>query len=52
MEITYDKDYLSDLYHKGKTDDNKHRFQLQIIKNIFQPFMERLAVIRKLTAVL
>jgi len=32
MEITYDKGYLYDLYHKGKTDDKKHRFQPQIIK--------------------
>lgn len=32
MEITYDKEYLSDLYYKGKTDDKKHRFQPPIIK--------------------
>ena len=32
MEITFDKDYLSDLYYKGKTTDKKHRFQPEVIK--------------------
>ena len=32
MEIVFEKQYLSDLYHNGKTDDKKHQFQPQIIR--------------------
>ncbi|MDR0792206.1 MAG: type II toxin-antitoxin system RelE/ParE family toxin [Chitinophagaceae bacterium] len=32
MEIIFEKEYLSDLYYKGKTMDKKHRFQPEIIK--------------------
>ena len=32
MEIVFEKEYLSDLYYKGKTTDKKHRFQPDIIK--------------------
>jgi proteic killer suppression protein len=32
MEITFDKQYLSDLYYNGETADKKHRFQPQIIR--------------------
>lgn len=32
MEVTFDKDYLSELYHEGKCSDKKHRFQPQIIR--------------------
>ena len=31
MEIKFDKEYLEELYLKGKTSDRKHRFQPQII---------------------
>ncbi len=31
MEITFDKEYLRQLYEDGKTNDKKHRFQRQII---------------------
>ncbi len=31
MEIIFDKEYLRELYEKGKTSDKKHRFQPQII---------------------
>lgn len=31
MEIKFEKEYLEDLYLKGKTFDKKHRFQPQII---------------------
>lgn len=31
MIVTFDKDYLRDLYEKG-TGDKKHRFQPEIIK--------------------
>jgi len=33
MEIKFDKNFLSELYYKGKCSDKKHRFQPQIIKN-------------------
>lgn len=32
MEITFDKDYLSELYYNGKCSDKKHRLQPQIVK--------------------
>ena len=32
MEIVFEKEYLSELYYKGKTADKKHRFQPEIIK--------------------
>ena len=32
MEIKFEKNYLSDLYYTGKTNDKKHRFQPQIIR--------------------
>ena len=30
MEVTFDKEYLSELYETGKTRDKKYRFQPQI----------------------
>ena len=32
MEIVFEKEYLSELYYKGKTTDKKYRFQPEIIK--------------------
>lgn len=32
MDIVFDKDYLSDLYYKGKSGDKKYRFQPQIVR--------------------
>lgn len=32
MIVTFDKDYLQELYERGKCDDKKHRFQLDIVK--------------------
>ncbi|MDR1764019.1 MAG: type II toxin-antitoxin system RelE/ParE family toxin [Dysgonamonadaceae bacterium] len=32
MEIVFEKEYLSDLYYKGKTVDKKYRFQPDVIK--------------------
>ena len=32
MEITFDKEYLKELYETGKTKDKKHRFQPQTIR--------------------
>ncbi|MBR5146441.1 MAG: type II toxin-antitoxin system RelE/ParE family toxin [Bacteroidales bacterium] len=31
MEITFEKEYLKQLYETGKVSDKKHRFQPQII---------------------
>ena len=31
MEIKFDKEYLEELYLKGKTSDKKHRFQPPIV---------------------
>ena len=31
MNVEFEKEYLVELYEKGKTDDKKHRFQPQII---------------------
>lgn len=32
MIVSFEKEYLRDLYEKGKTMDKKHRFQPEIIK--------------------
>ena len=32
MYVTFEKQYLKDLYEKGKTDDKKHRYQPDIVK--------------------
>ncbi len=33
MDIQFDKDYLSELYYKGKCSDKKHRFQPKVVRN-------------------
>jgi proteic killer suppression protein len=32
MIVTFEKEYLRDLYEKGKADDKKHRFQPEIVR--------------------
>jgi proteic killer suppression protein len=32
MEVTFEKEYLRDLYKTGKTVDKKHRFQPEIVR--------------------
>lgn len=32
MVVTFDKEYLRELYELGKTSDKKHRFQPDIVK--------------------
>ncbi len=32
MIVTFEKQYLQDLYEKGKTDDKKHRYQPDIVR--------------------
>ena len=32
MDISFDKEYLDDLYLKGKSSDKKHRYQPEIVK--------------------
>jgi proteic killer suppression protein len=31
MKITFEKEYLRELYYTGKTADKKHRFQPQVV---------------------
>lgn len=33
MVIRFEKDYLSDFYYYGKSNDKKHRFQPQVVRN-------------------
>lgn len=33
MNIVFDKEYLSDLYFNGKTNDKKHRFQPEVVRS-------------------
>ena len=32
MEVEFLKDYLSDLYYTGKTNDKQHRYQPEVIR--------------------
>ena len=32
MIVTFEKDYLKELYEKGQASDKKHRFQPQIVR--------------------
>ena len=32
MEIVFQKDYLSELYYTGKTNDKQHRYQPDVIR--------------------
>ena len=36
MIVTFDKDYLEELYSKGKSNDKKHRYQPDIVKRYRQ----------------
>lgn len=36
MEITFDKDYLKELYENGKTRNKKYRFQPNVVKKYIQ----------------
>ena len=36
MIVTFDKDYLRDLYETGKAADKKHRFQPEIVRKYKQ----------------
>jgi len=36
MIVTFEKDYLCDLYETGKTADKKHRFQPEVIRKYKQ----------------
>ena len=33
MSIEFDKEYLHDLFFKGKTSDKKHRFQPEVVRS-------------------
>jgi proteic killer suppression protein len=32
MEIEFEKEYLRELYHKGKSSEKRYRFQPQVVK--------------------
>ena len=32
MEITFEQDYLRELFYEGRAKDKKHRFQPQIVR--------------------
>ena len=32
MEITFEQNYLRELFYEGKTKDKKHRFQPQVVR--------------------
>lgn len=32
MQVSFEKDYLKELYENGQANDKKHRFQPQIVK--------------------
>lgn len=36
MEITFEKDYLKELYESGKSRSKKHRFQPRVVKKYIQ----------------
>jgi proteic killer suppression protein len=36
MEITFEKDYLKELYENGKARSKKHRFQPSVVKKYIQ----------------
>jgi len=36
MEITFEKDYLKELYENGKARSKKHRFQPRVVKRYIQ----------------
>ncbi|KKB52306.1 hypothetical protein HMPREF1212_00454 [Parabacteroides sp. HGS0025] len=36
MIIEFEKEYLSELYHRGQTCDKKHRYQPQVIKGFIK----------------
>ena len=36
MEITFEKDYLKELYENGKSRSKKHRFEPNVIKKYIQ----------------
>jgi len=50
MEIKFDKTYLEELFHTGKTSDKKYRFQPQIIKKYRKTIdvLESVAVVEDL----
>ena len=47
MEIKFDKEYLRELYDKGKTTDKKYRFQPQIV----QKYRKTLDILESVTVI-
>jgi proteic killer suppression protein len=51
MIVTFEEEYLRDLYEKGRTDDKKHHYQPEIIRKYKQciNLMRRIPEINSLT---
>ena len=47
MEIQFDKEYLRELFYKGKCSDKKHRFQPQIVKR----YVDRINILESVSRV-
>ncbi len=47
MEIQFDKEYLRELFYKGKCSDKKHRFQPQIVKR----YVDRINILESVSGV-
>ncbi|MFV0554693.1 MAG: type II toxin-antitoxin system RelE/ParE family toxin [Mangrovibacterium sp.] len=50
MNVTFDKEYLRDLYELGKSKDKKHRYQPDIVKRYKKgiDYLRRVAKIEEL----
>jgi proteic killer suppression protein len=51
MIVTFEEEYLRDLYEKGRSDDKRHRYQPEIIRKYIQciNLMRRIPDINSLT---
>jgi len=47
MDIKFDKEYLSELYYKGKCSDKKYRFQPEVVRK----YKQRIALLEQLVRV-
>ncbi|MCM1337425.1 MAG: type II toxin-antitoxin system RelE/ParE family toxin [Candidatus Amulumruptor caecigallinarius] len=39
MKITFDKEYLDELFHTGKCSDKKHRYQPQVVRGYIKAIL-------------
>ena len=43
MEITFEKDYLRELFYNGEASDKQHRFQPQIVRKYVLDSVDKIA---------